>query len=87
MTTSDSFEIIQNIPSPTAQGREFLRSNIATLADYRHSLPEMRDNNNGVYLETRKNHQPLRLRLIAPVLDDSGHLSDSDDLDSINHIE
>ena len=39
LTSSESFEVIQN-PSPTAQNRENLRSNIATLADYRQSLPE-----------------------------------------------
>ena len=63
------------------------RSNIVTLADYRQSLPEMRDNNNGVYLQNRETHQPLRIWLNPPVLDDLGHLSDSDELDSLDRIE
>ena len=87
LTSSESFEVIQN-PSPTAQNRENLRSNIATLADYRQSLPEMQNyNNNGVFLETRETHPPLRLLLIPPRIDNLGHLSDSDDLGSADHIE
>ena len=64
-----------------SQGVKHLRAKIATLHDYQHSIPEMIDNNNGVYLQSNENtHKPLRLRLAPPVLKKLGERSDNSDI-------